>query len=137
MQQISIFDFLEEKAKEVEEKEELHIAESLSDYAFLYTSTATGKNSGIHFMMTLDDAMKWCESDLSHGVYLGNRWAYFFTSVKNFIGCHWGTHKPTLDFRKFKDNGKWDSKIASFGLKKYSFKEIHDILTPLGVEVIL
>lgn len=137
MQQISIFDFLEEKQKEVEEKEELHIAESLSDYAFLYTSTATGQNSGIHFMMTLDDAMKWCESDLSHGVYLGNRWAYFFTSVKNFIGCHWGTHKPTLDFRKFKDNGKWDSKIASLGLKKYSFKEIHDILTPLGVEVIL
>ena len=137
MQQISIFDFLEEKAKEVEEKEELHIAESLSDYAFLYTSTATGQNSGIHFMMTLDDAMKWCESDLSHGVYLGNQWAYFFTSVKNFIGCHWGTHKPTLDFRKFKDDGKWDSKIASLGLKKYSFKEIHDILTPLGVEVIL
>ena len=66
MQQISIFDFLEEKAKEVEEKEELHIVESLSDYAFLYTSTAIGQNSGIHFMMTLDDAMKWCESDLSY-----------------------------------------------------------------------
>lgn len=72
MQQISIFDFLEEQ-KETKGKEELHIAESLADYAFLYTSTATGQNSGIHFMMTVDDAMKWCGSDLSHGVYLGNR----------------------------------------------------------------
>ncbi len=136
MQQLSIFDFMDCEQK-TEQKEEVSISESLADYAFLYTGTATGSNSGIHFMMTIDDAMAWCESNLSHGVYLGNPWAYFFTSVQNFIGCHWGTHKPTLDFRKSKDNGKYDDKITSLGLKKYGFKEIHDILTPLGVEVLL
>ncbi len=133
MEQITIFDYLQSKQEAEKEREQ----QKLSDYAFLYTSTATGKNSGIHFMMTLEDAQTWCESDLSHGVYVGNWWAYFFTSVQNFINCHWGTHKPTLDFRKQKDNGKYDDKIESLGLTKYGFKEIRDILTPLGVEVLL
>lgn len=134
-EQLSIFDFLEEKP-EAGQKEKPQ-GSILSDYAFLYTSTATGKNSGIHFMMTKEDAMKWCDSDLSHGSIMGNEWAYFWTTVQNFIACHWGTHKPTLDFRKARDNGIYDEKIAALGLKKYGFEEIRDILKPLGVEVVL
>ncbi len=134
---MTLFDFIEYEQEKAGKSEELHTAESLSSYAFLYTATATGKNSGIHFMMTVQDAMKWCESDISCGIYLGNRWAYFFTSVQNFITCHWGCTNHILDFSKSKDNGMWDKQISDLGLKKYGFKEIRDILTPLGVEVIL
>ncbi len=74
---------------------------SLSDWAFLYTAGRAGHNTGIRFMMSREDAMRWCESDLSHGVLHGNHWAYFFTSVENFCNCHWGQLKGVkLDLRK-------------------------------------
>ena len=106
---------------------------TLDEYALLYTCTAKGNNSDIHFMMTREDAVKWCESDLSKGVMMGTPWAYFWTSVKNFVFCPWGGN---IDLRKARDNGKWDDKIASLGLKKISIDEMPSILQSLGVTVI-
>ncbi len=111
---------------------------SLSDWAFLYTAGRAGHNTGIRFMMTREDAVAWCESDLSHGNIHGNPWAYFFTSVENFCNCHWGQLKGvTLDLRKLTDNGQWDEKIAGLGLTKYGKREIRDILQKYGIEVLV
>lgn len=111
---------------------------SLSELAFLYTATATGKNSGIHFMMSRDDAVTWCESDLSHGTYLGHPWAYFWTSIENFCNCHWGQLKNAeLDLRKVRDNGKYDEIIESLGLVKYGKHEMKKILALYGIRVLV
>lgn len=109
--------------------------DGLSKFAFLYTGTETGKNSGIKFMATIEDAQKWCSSPASKGVIHGTKWAYFFTSVANFIGCHWGTEKPILDITKLFDNGEWDERIAASGCQKIGLDEIAQVLKPLGVEV--
>ncbi len=131
--QLSLFDFQVEKEPAANEGKK-----TLSDYAFLYTAGRAGRNRGIRFMMTLEDAQAWCESDLSKGNMHGNPWAYFFTSVENFCNCHWGQLKgATLDLRKLIDNGMWDEKISSLGLKKYDKKEIKQILEPLGIEVLV
>ena len=114
----------------------------LDEYAFLYTSTAHGNNSDIHFAMTTEDAKKWCASNLSKGVYMGTEWAYFFTTVRNFAFCHWGgNHKTnavfgTVDLRKTSDNGKWDKKIGALGLKKIQPLELFKILRPHGIDVL-
>lgn len=110
---------------------------ALDDWALLYTATATGEHSGIHFMMTVEDAMTWCESNISHGVTMGIPWAYFWTSVKNFLSCYWMGESTTIDLTRATDNGKWDEKIAEMGLTKISIYKIPDILGPLGVTVIL
>ena len=135
-EQLSLFDI-----QTVTPQTELPISisgKSLSDWCFLYTAGAAGRNSGIRFMMKINDAQAWCESDLSHGVLHGNRWAYFYTSVENFCYCHWGQLKgATLDLRKLTDNGEWDDKIAGLGLVKYGKKDIKRILSEYGIEVLI
>lgn len=108
----------------------------LEAFAFLYTATEKGTNSGIRFMATIEDAKKWCSSDNSKGVIKGTRWAYMFTTVANFIGCHWGLEKPVLDIRKMKDNGEWDERIAATGCHKIGFDEFKKVLSPFGLVVV-
>jgi hypothetical protein len=108
----------------------------LDDYALLYTTTEKGNNSGIRFAMTVEDAMAWCSSPISQGAAHQQRWAYFWTSVKNFIGCHWGPNEPKLVIKGLVDNGQWDDRIASMGLKKIGFPDFRQVFGPLGVEVI-
>lgn len=145
-EQPTLFDEIEvEEKREQETKRKIKNEAELDKWALLYTATAKGNNSGVHFMMTLEDASKWCSSDLSHGTYLGTEWAYFFTSVKNFVNFHcWGmdseyrTNKTwgVIDLRHYTDNGKWDEKINALGLKKYGWHDMKRILEPLGVEVL-
>lgn len=131
MSQLSLFDAPEEPKSEKPEA-----GEELRKWAFLYTSTehvgGNNKSTIIRFMMTVEDAMKWCESDLSKGVMYGGKWAYFWTSVYNFTFCRWGDSKVVLDAHA--DNGTFDERIKSLGLRKYSIAEIPGILRPLGVE---
>lgn len=144
--QKTLFDEIEiEEKREEEAKQKIKNEEELDKWAFLYTATATGNNSGIHFMMTLEDAKKWCSSPLSRGSFLGAEWAYFFTSVKNFVNFHcWGmdseyrTNKiwGRIDLRRYSDNGKWDEKIMSLGLTKYNAYDMKRILGPLGIEIL-
>ncbi|MCD7827444.1 MAG: hypothetical protein LUG85_02775 [Clostridiales bacterium] len=116
---------------------------SLSDWAFLYTATrggegAASKSSTVRFMMSLEDAQKWCSSDMSCGTLYGTPWAYFFTSVENYCNCHWGQLRGcTLDMRKVNDNGKYDDKIKSLGLKKYNKQEMKEILKAYGIDVLI
>ena len=134
--QPTLFDEIEKRDKEIRNEKEL------DNWALLYTATAKGNNSGVHFMMTMEDARKWCSSELSRGVYMGAEWAYFFTSVKNFAYCHWGGNHSTnrrvgcIDLRHYVDNSKWDEKIKALGLKKYDMHDMKRILEPLVIEVL-
>ena len=113
----------------------------LSEWAFLYTSTEKGNNSGIHFMLTKADAVKWCSSPVSRGCLCGTYWAYFWTTVENFAFCHWGGNHSTnpqsgvVDLRKLCDNGKWDAEIKRLGLTKFDKVCIYHILYKYGIEV--
>lgn len=109
---------------------------TLSDLAFCYTAGRSGHNSGIRFMMSREDAMTWCSSDVSHGVLHGSPWAYMWTSVENYCFCHWGQLKGVLiDMHRLEDNGQWDDKILALNLKKYDRTAIQQILGCFGIEV--
>lgn len=108
----------------------------LSELAFLYTCTEKGNNSGIRFMMSIEDAQAWCESPVSSGQLHGTRWAYHYTSVRNYIACHWGPKQQRVDITGLVDNGQWDARIAELGLRKIGLHEFGDVLGPLGVEVV-
>ena len=110
--------------------------EALHDLAILYTATELGNNSGIRFMMTVEDAMKWCEAPVSRGSLMGTEWAYFWTRVSNFITCYWLNDAPCIDFRDASDDGSWDQRIADAGCKKISAWEFSKVLNPLGVQVV-
>lgn len=111
------------------------LSEKLKEWAFLYTATEKGNNSGIKFAMTVEDAMAWCESPLSRGAAHQTEWAYFWTSAWNFIGCHWGMQEPRLSLKGVVDNGEWDERIASLGLKKVHYGQFKALFGPMGVEV--
>ena len=108
----------------------------LQHLAFCYTATEKGNNSGIRFMMSLDDAQTWCESPISQGTLHGTRWAYFWTTVRSFISCHWGPKDQRVNITGLTDNGTWDARIASLGLQKIGLTQFCDVLPPLGVTVI-
>lgn len=108
----------------------------LSEWAFLYTSTEKGNNSGIRFLMTLDHAQQWCDSDVSRGVLMGTKWAYFFTTVARYLEVTCPTVEPRLDIGGCYDNGEWDERIAALGLKKIDLVHCRRILGPLGVRVV-
>lgn len=109
----------------------------LDKYAFLYTATENGNNSGVRFMASLEDAQRWCESEVSKGVLHGARWAYFYTKVSTFITCHWGANDVEIDMSKMTDNGEWDERLASCGVTKNGKRDCKRILEPLGIKVII
>lgn len=110
--------------------------ESLKGLAILYTATELGNNSGIRFMMTVEDAMRWCDSPASQGVLHGTAWAYFWTSLANYVNCYWMGEEPIIDLRNALDDGSWDKRIEEAGCKKISVWEFSKVLNPLGVKVI-
>jgi len=109
---------------------------ALHDLAILYTATEAGNNSGIRFMMPVEDAMKWCDSPVSRGVLHGTQWAYFFTRLSNFITCYWLNEEPCIDLNHAFDDRSWDERIESLGLKKISVWDFSKVLNPLGVQVV-
>lgn len=108
---------------------------ALEEYAFLYTASESGNNSGIRFMMTTTEAQAWCSDAISRGMLHGTRWAYFYTTVSKFISCHWGTKEPKVVIADLVDNGQWDDRIAAVGLTKISLSDFARVLTPFGVKV--
>lgn len=108
---------------------------ALSQLAILYTATEKGNNSGIRFGMSVDDAMVFCESDISRGVLHGTRWAYFWTRLSSFISCYWMSELPVIDLHGASDDGSWDARIAALGLVKIDIYDFDEWLRPHGVEV--
>lgn len=111
--------------------------DALENLAFLYTATATGSNSGIRFMASVEDAKKWCSSDVSKGAHYDAEWHYQWTSVLNFIQRDEGYVgvKPVIDISGLVDNGSWDSRIEATGCRKVDLRDFRKVLEPLGVEV--
>lgn len=111
--------------------------DALDDLAFLYTATSAGNNSGIRFMMSLVDAMAWCQSPKSRGIGRGAEWAFFWTTVPKFLTCYEGPSSRfwRLDLSQCVDDGRCDADIAALGLTKIGLDEIAAVLTPMGVEV--
>lgn len=166
LEQLSIFDFSpqltpEEQAKKyfrehykprrkgLVHKEDFKICEDgkrpLSKWAFLLTSGMAGF-IGYHFMMPLEDAVKWCESDASRGSLYGNPWSYFFVNVDNYAFHIWDGNAErdakdpqtaVLDLRGMKDNGKYDKKISEMGLRKYNKKQIKEIMGEYGIKILI
>jgi len=112
---------------------------ALENYALLYTATETGNKSGIRFMMTLDDARRWCSSPDSAGTMYGTSWAYFYTTVARFLNrdMSYEVELDELDLRGQIDNGQWDERIAAAGCVKIALAEIPSVLEPLGVTVLV
>lgn len=141
MVQLTLFDDLppaappKVKRKKVQPEKVPVDLEGLENYAILYTATETGKNSGIHYVMTTEDAQKWCSSPVSRGQYMGSEWAYFWTSVKNYLSCVWMGESDELDLTKLSDNGSWDDKLASVGVRKIPISELPELFRPFGVKV--
>lgn len=104
----------------------------LQDYAFLYTGTEKGNYSGIRFMLTTDQAKQWCSSGISRGVFYGTEWAYFFTTVRQFIDVY----GQPIDLSGLNDNGQWDERLESLGLEKIALDEIPGVLVKYGVEAV-
>ena len=141
---LTLFD-LDRSMLRVAEPEPLAVdAEGLARMAFLYTCTETGTATGVRFMATVPDAMRWCSSDLSRGVLHGTEWAYCWTSVWNFVQHRegWvpeygGRPSLTIKLDPAADSGDWDERIASTGCQMIRLREIPGVLAPLGVEVTL
>lgn len=113
---------------------ELH--EDAHSYAVLYTATATGKHSGPRFLMTIDDARVWCSSPLSRGKHYADEWAYFFTSLHNFVASPWSRGwSHGIDLSEMQDNGTWDDRITSTGARKIPIQEVLEILHRLQIPV--
>lgn len=109
--------------------------DALANYAILYTATETGKNSGIHYVMTLDDAQKWCSSDVSRGQYMGDQWAYFWTSISNYLTCVWMGESDELDLSMLTDDGSWNAKLDAVGVKKIPVETLPELFASYGVKV--
>ncbi len=111
--------------------------DALENYALLYTVSEKGNHSGIRFMMTLEDAQKWCSAPESSGTLHGTRWAYFYTSVARFLGRDYSYTGviDELDLRDEFDNGSFDDRIAAAGCEKIGLSQIRSVLRPFGVVV--
>lgn len=106
----------------------------LRQLAFLYTASEKHNNSGIRFALSVEEAMVWCESEISRGVLHGTQWAYFWTSAWNYL-MRYNSDGMVIDITGLEDNGQWDARIASLGLRKISLTEFPAVLGALGVEV--
>lgn len=134
--QLSLFD----SEALIQAPESVKLSNDIDNYAFLYTATEKGNATGIRFMMSQKDAKAWCESPLSCGILHGTRWAYFWTSVRKYIeeygeGSDAQNGRISLILDNFSDNGQWDTKIESLGLRAYKGDEITTILKPCGIDV--
>lgn len=115
----------------------------LSKIAALYTCGFSGRNSGIRFFMSIEDAQTWCSWDGSKGSLRGHPWIYCYTSVLQFVfaqydfsGVGYVPPKPELDLRKNEDDGSWDFRISQLGLRKIHLDDIADIIQPMGLQVL-
>ena len=115
----------------------------LEQFAFCYTATELGNNSGVRFMCSLDDAMRWCEAPESRGQLHGTRWAYFWTRVDRFLRHYsdfTGAQRPTEVVFRYtgdEDNGEWDERLVAAGVTtKVSPIDAVPLLESLGVKCV-
>ncbi|GAA2182459.1 hypothetical protein GCM10009785_21850 [Brooklawnia cerclae] len=105
---------------------------ALSGLAFCYTvGMRGGGDRGIRFGCTVADAMTWCSSPVSAGSFLGNPWAYLWTSVARFVE----TFGPEISLKGLSDDGRWDERIADAGVAEIHLWDFPEWLEPHGLRV--
>ena len=106
---------------------------TIDDYSFLFTSSEKSGYGGVKFMMTTEDAKKFCSDNRSKG----NMWAYFFTSIKNHILANNTKPYPAIDLssRIHGDNGSFDWLIEELGLEKIPLSEAAKIISGFGIPI--
>lgn len=105
------------------------------DVALLYTATECGNATGGHFFMTIDDAKKFCSDERSSGVLHGTRWAFIWTSLKNYVGNYWDLTLHGVDFTKFSDNGSRDALCDAIGVHPLDPLKVFRDLEAAGIRV--
>lgn len=93
------------------------------EYAVCYIATETGKCQGIYYVMTIDEAQRFVMDKRTQGVSRGHRWAYFYTSLFNFI-----QRGGIQEARFTHDTGKMDKVLKDLGIKPMSRTQITGLL---------
>lgn len=105
------------------------------DVALVYTCTECGNSTGGHYFMRIDDAKRFCADPRSCGTMHGTRWAFFWTSLKNYVGNYWDLTLHGVDFTKFCDNGSRDALCAEIGVRPLSAWQVFDDLERAGIRL--
>lgn len=114
--QLDLFNF-----KSVDKKTEhiLDVREKCpDDIAIVWTATELGNNSDPHYFLNVEDAKKLCSDQRSKGVLHGTKWAFFWSSLKNYCGNYYDLTDGGLDMSKFYDNGSRDWLLDELQIKK-------------------
>lgn len=103
--------------------------------ALVYTATRAGKATAGHYFMRIEDAKKFCSHPKSKGVVHGNEWAFFWTSLKNYMGNFLDLTEYGIDFSGFCDNGSRDELLNELGICPLNFIEVCKDLELRGFKV--
>ncbi len=109
-----------EKARRIERGAEA----APEDVALVYTATRAGKATAGHFFMCVDDAKRFCSHPKTKGVIHGNEWAFFFTTLKNYLGNYLDLTEGGIDFTNFCDNGSRNDVLRELGIMPLKPSEV-------------
>lgn len=104
---------------------------TLEDYVFLFTTSHKNGFGGVKFMMTREDGMKFCSDDRTKG----NGWAFFFTSIANYVEANAINGVINIGKKNNIDNGSMDDIIKDLGLTKINLDDATKILENFGIKV--
>jgi len=95
-------------------KKKYNLTGDIKNYASVYLcNEKTGRGNDV-FIMSIDDAKKFCNDDRTKGVYLGNKWIYMFTSLEYLLNdCD-----SEINFKM--DNGSQQKVIEELNIKIYN-----------------
>ena len=135
--QTTIFDYIDVPEETAEQETPSY---TTTDYCLVYLVTRHGGNQGNLFILTKEDAMKFCEDDCSHGRGRGGEWMFNWTSLEHFrqntdaSAQYKNTHGKLEPFRFLIDTGKQDDDFERLGIVKPTRHEMMDILEELGYQ---
>lgn len=136
-EQIDLFGFTQKTtSQEKSERLKKNHDSVPQNIAIIYTGTECGNFSGPKYFMKIDDAKKFCSDERSKGVLHGTKWAFFWTSLANYVGCYWDLSEHGIDFSHFFDNGSRDGLLAELGIEKLDPREVFGTLEKCGIHVI-
>ena len=126
MDQLSIFDFMQQE--EEPQEDDSH----LDEYALVYMVTEKGGWSGNLFILPTEDAKRLCSDECSHGRGRGGHWHFQWTTLRHFVHQH-DTYDGSLeDFAFIWDTGKQDKDFERLGIKKPTLPEQSELLHKMG-----
>lgn len=112
----------------------------LRSLAVLYTATEKGNSTGPRYIMTVEDAMKFCSDPRSGGAVHGTRWAFFWSSLYNYANCYWMRSEEDdgpqyIDLTSLYDDGRFDWLIKELGIAPVSLEKLKDLETNYDVAI--